>query len=93
LEGKLRQYFPSLNVNEYDWVGNPLAVTTADTKRTKHVSLKDAEELAGRQADRTIQLKLGKHYNSGIWQKEVLSVIRLPARRYVPCIIHKPQTP
>jgi hypothetical protein len=42
LEDKLQQYFPSLNVNEYDWVHNPFAVTTADTK---HLSLKEAEEL------------------------------------------------
>jgi hypothetical protein len=41
-------------VNEYDWVRNPFAVTTADTK---HLSLKEAEELAELQADRTIQLK------------------------------------
>jgi hypothetical protein len=54
LEDKLQQYFPSLNVNEYDWVRNRFAVTTADTK---HLSLKEAEELAELQADRTIQLK------------------------------------
>jgi hypothetical protein len=39
---------------ECDWVRNPFAVTTADTK---HLSLKEAEELAELQADRTIQLK------------------------------------
>jgi hypothetical protein len=55
LEDKLQQYFPSLNENEYDWVRNPFAVTTADTK---HLSLEEAEELAELQADRTIQLKL-----------------------------------
>jgi hypothetical protein len=54
LEDKLQQYIPSLNVNEYDWVRNPFAVTTADTK---HLSLKEAEDLAELQADRTIQLK------------------------------------
>jgi hypothetical protein len=54
LEDKLQQYFLSLNVNEYDWVRNPFAVTTADTK---HLLLKEAEELAELQADRTIQLK------------------------------------
>jgi hypothetical protein len=54
LVDKLQQYFPSLNVNEYDLVHNPFAVTTADTK---HLSLKDAEESAELQADRTIQLK------------------------------------
>jgi hypothetical protein len=32
LEVKLQQDFPSLSVNEYDWVRNPFAVTTADTK-------------------------------------------------------------
>jgi hypothetical protein len=54
LEDKLQQYFPSLNVNEYNWVRNPFAVTTSDTK---HLSLKEAEELEELQADRTIQLK------------------------------------
>jgi hypothetical protein len=48
LEAKLQQYFPSLNVNEYDWVRNPFVVTTADTK---HLLLKEAEELAELQAD------------------------------------------
>jgi hypothetical protein len=50
LENVLQQYFPFFNVNEYDWVRNPFAVTTADTK---HLSLKEVEL----QADRTIQLK------------------------------------
>jgi hypothetical protein len=54
LEDKLQQYFPSLNVDEYDWVRNPFAVTTADIK---HLSLKETEELAELQADRTIQRK------------------------------------
>jgi hypothetical protein len=54
LEDKLQQHFPSLNVSEYDWVRNPFAVTTADTK---HLSLKEAEELAEFQADGTIQLR------------------------------------
>jgi hypothetical protein len=45
LEDKLQQYFPSLNVNEYDWVRNPFAVITADTK---HLSLK-----RGRRVGRT----------------------------------------
>jgi hypothetical protein len=36
LEDKVQQYFPSPNVNEYDWVRNPFVVTTADTK---HLSL------------------------------------------------------
>jgi hypothetical protein len=54
LEDKLQQYFPSLDVNEYDRVRNLFAVTTADTN---HLSLKEAEELAELQADRTIQLK------------------------------------
>jgi hypothetical protein len=39
---------------EYNWVRNPFAVTTADTK---HLSLKEAEELAELQADGTTQLK------------------------------------
>jgi hypothetical protein len=51
LEDKLQQYFPSLNVNEYDSVRNPIAVTTGDTK---HLSLKAAEELAELHADGTI---------------------------------------
>jgi hypothetical protein len=54
LEDKLQQYFPSLNVNEYDWVRDPFAVTAADTT---HLSLKEAEELAEFQADQTIQVK------------------------------------
>jgi hypothetical protein len=54
LEDKLQQYFPSLNANEYDWARNPFVVTTTDTK---HLSLKEAEELAELQADRTIKLK------------------------------------
>jgi hypothetical protein len=67
LDNKLQQYFLSLNVNEYDWVRNPFAVTTADTK---HPSLKGAW-----QDFRLIELfssSLGKqHYlNSGIWQKK-----------------------
>lgn len=54
LEDKLQQYFPSLNVNECDWVRNPFVVTTEDTK---HLPLKEAEELAELQADRTLKLR------------------------------------
>jgi hypothetical protein len=54
LEDKLQQYFPSLNVNEYEWVRKPFAVTTADTK---HLSLKEGEELAELQADLSSSLE------------------------------------
>jgi hypothetical protein len=75
LEDKLQQYFPSFNVNEYDWVRNPFAVTTADTK---HLSLKEAEELAELQADRTIQLKFRKITLIKLWnlaKKKEFSVL------------------
>jgi hypothetical protein len=63
LEDKMKQYFPSLNVNECDWVRNPFAVTTEDTK---HLPLQEAEELTELQADRTMKLKFRKRYfNSG----------------------------
>jgi hypothetical protein len=40
LEDKMKQYFPSVKVNECDWVHNPFAVTTEDTK---HLPLQEAE--------------------------------------------------
>jgi hypothetical protein len=78
LEDRLQQYFPSINVNKYDWARNTFAVTTADTK---HLSLKEAEELAELQADRTVQLKFRetKHipqFRNLEKKKRVLSVIR-----------------
>jgi hypothetical protein len=76
LEDKLQQYFPSLNVNEYDWVRSPFAVTIA---ATKHPMLKEAEELAELQADRTIHLKFKEATLLQFWnlaKKKVLSVIR-----------------
>jgi hypothetical protein len=54
-------------VNEYDWVRNLFAVTTADTK---HLSLKEAEELAELQADRTIQLKFRETTLLKFWNLE-----------------------
>jgi hypothetical protein len=67
LEDKLQQYFPSLNANEYDWVRNRFAVTTADTK---HLSLKEAEELAELQDDRTTQLKFRETTLLQFWYLE-----------------------
>jgi hypothetical protein len=54
LEDKMKQYFLSLKVNECDWVRNPFAVTT---ENTKHLPLQEAEELTELQADRTMKLK------------------------------------
>ena len=52
--GEKKKYFPSLNVNGCDWVRNPFAITTEDTK---HLPLQEAEELTELQADRTMKLK------------------------------------
>jgi hypothetical protein len=54
LEDKMKQYFPSLKVNECNWVRNHFAVTT---EHTKHLLLQEAEELTELQADRTMKLK------------------------------------
>jgi len=64
LEDKMKQYFPSLNVNECDWVRNPFAVTTEDTK---HLPLQEAEELAELQADRTMKLKFREETLLQFW--------------------------
>jgi len=55
LEDKMKQYFPSLNLNECDWVRNPFAVTTEDTK---HLPLQEAEELTDLQADKNYEAQI-----------------------------------
>jgi hypothetical protein len=63
-------------VNEYDWVPNPFTINAADTK---HLSLKEAKELAELQADRTIQLKFRETTLLQFWtlaKKKFVSVIR-----------------
>lgn len=45
-----KRSFPSSNMNKYDWVHNPFAVTTEDTK---FLPLRKAEELVDLQADQT----------------------------------------
>lgn len=57
LEGNMKQYFPSLTVNEFDWVRNPYAVSPDSTT---HLPLEKAEQLAELQEDRTLQLKYGE---------------------------------
>jgi hypothetical protein len=64
LEDKMKQYFPSLNVNECDSVRNPFAVTTEDTK---HLPLQEAEELTELQADRNMKLKFREETLLQFW--------------------------
>ena len=64
LEDKMKKYFPSLNVNECDWVRNPFAFTTEDTK---HLPLQEAEELTELQADRTMKLKFREETLLQFW--------------------------
>lgn len=61
LEDKLHQYFPSLDVNENDWVRNPFSLLL----KTKYLLLEETEELA----DQIWSSSLGKYhyYNSGFW--------------------------
>ena len=76
LEDKMKQYFPSLNVNECNWVCNPFAFTTEDTK---HLPLQEAEDLTELQADRTMKLKFTEETLLQFWilvKKRVPSVIR-----------------
>jgi hypothetical protein len=76
LEDKLQQYFLSLNVNEYDWVRSPFAVTIA---ATKHLSLKRQKSWQNFRPIELFSSSLGKqhHFSSGIWKKKrVLSVSR-----------------
>jgi hypothetical protein len=64
LQDKVKQYFPSLNVNECDWFRNPFAVNTEDTK---HLPLQEAEELTELQADRTMKLKFREETLLQFW--------------------------
>jgi hypothetical protein len=57
LDDKMKQYFSSLAVNEYDWARNPYAVSP---DATTHLPIKKQEQLAELQSDRTLQLKYGE---------------------------------
>ena len=64
LKDKMKQYFPSLNMNECDWVRNPFDVSTEDTK---HLPLQEAEELTELQADRNVKLKFREEKLLQFW--------------------------
>jgi hypothetical protein len=64
LENKMKQYIPSLKVNECDWVRNPFAITTEDTK---HLPLQEAKQLTELQADRTMKLKFREETLLQFW--------------------------
>jgi hypothetical protein len=55
LDDKMKQYFPSLAVDEYDWVRNPYAVSP---DATTHLPME--KQVAELQSDSTLQLKYGE---------------------------------
>jgi hypothetical protein len=55
LKEKMKKYFPSLPINEYDWMRNPFAVTS-----DVHLGLVEQEQLLELQSDRSLKLKFNE---------------------------------
>ncbi|XP_025413497.1 protein FAM200A-like [Sipha flava] len=53
----MTKYFPSLVINEYDWVRNPFAVTS---DVISHLELVEQEQLLELQSDRSLKLKFNE---------------------------------
>jgi len=52
LKEKMKKYFPSLPINEYDWVRNPFAVTS---DVISHLELVEQDQLLELQSDRSLK--------------------------------------
>jgi hypothetical protein len=57
LKEKMTKYFPSLVINEYDWVRNPFAVTS---DVISHLELVEQEQFLELQSDSSLKLKFNE---------------------------------
>jgi hypothetical protein len=73
LEDKMKQYFSSLAVDEYDWVRSPYA---ASPDATTLLPMQKQEQVAELQSDRTLQLKYGELSLLKFW---ILAKVEYPA--------------
>jgi hypothetical protein len=76
LEAKLENYFPSLNVEFYDWIRNPFGIF--DTSQAQF-SLQEEEELVSLSTDRTLKMKFLEASVDEFWisiQKEYPALSR-----------------
>ena len=64
LEEKIEFYFPSINVETYDWIRNPFA--TVDTSNSK-LSYQEEEELINLSSDRTLKIKFSEMVLEEFW--------------------------
>ena len=56
LEGNLDHYFPSVNIEQYDWIRNPfIDISNEDVGLS--LTEEEEEELAGISVDRSLKLK------------------------------------
>ncbi len=64
LQNRLNHYFPSLDIEKYDWIRNPFVETSADDNQ---FSLEEEEQLAEITNDRTLKLSFKEKNLNCFW--------------------------